>query len=495
MYNKKKAIVIGSGFAGMSCATFLANNNWDVTVIEKNSMAGGRAQMFAADGFSFDMGPSWYWMPEVFENFFAKFGKHVSDYYTLKRLSPSYRVYWENEYIDVPSNLNDLIALFEKIETGAGKQLKLFLAEAKYKYDVGVKKLVFKPGLSVTEFIDMEVMKGVFKLDIFQSMKTHVAKFFKHKMLQQLIEFPVLFLGAMPKDIPALYSLMNYADIELGTWFPMGGMYKIVEGMHAVAKENGVQFLMNESVTKLNVEKNKITSVSTSKSTYNADVIVAAADYNFVEQKMLDKEFRNYDEAYWDKKIMAPSSLLYYIGINKQLKNRLHHTLFFDTDFEEHAAEIYDSKSWPRNPLFYVSNVSATDESLSPKGCDNLFFLIPISAGLKGDTEEIREKYFEIILNRFEQKMGEGIRHHIIYKRTFAVQDFETEYNSYKGNAYGLANTLMQTAILKPSCKNKKLSNLYYTGQLTVPGPGVPPSIISGEVVSNLIIKEHSKLS
>jgi phytoene desaturase len=494
----KKAVVIGSGFAGLSAASFLAKAGFKVTVLEKHPTPGGRARQLQEQGFTFDMGPSWYWMPDVFERFFSCFGKKVTDYYQLSRLDPSYRIYWQTDVMDIPANYKELKDLFENIEPGSGEKLDSFMAEASYKYSVGINKLVFKPGRSLTEFFDWQLIKGLFKLDVFTNMRKHIGKFFKHPQLRQMMEFPVLFLGALPQNIPALYSLMNYADVKLGTWYPQGGLYKVVEGMYSLAKELGVQFEFNCNVTAIEVSDddiaNKITTIDnrTSKKnlSFEADVVVGAADYHFIENSLLPPKCRTYNIEYWNKRVMAPSCLLYYIGLNKKLGNIPHHSLFFDTNFDAHGNEIYDKPQWPTNPLFYVSVSSVTDATVAPVGCEALFFLIPVAAGLTGDTEALRDKYFEDILNRFEEKIKQPVKAHIIYKKSYAVSNFIKDYNSFKGNAYGLANTLLQTAILKPSCKSKKVKNLFYAGQLTVPGPGVPPSLISGEVVANEIIKQ-----
>ncbi|RYD73387.1 MAG: phytoene desaturase, partial [Sphingobacteriales bacterium] len=466
----------------------------DVTVLEKHDMAGGRARKFEAGGFTFDMGPSWYWMPDVFENYFSQFGKKPADYYQLQRLDPSYRIYWNNECTDIPAGYEALKNLFESIEKGAAKKLDQFLKEAAFKYDVGINKLVQKPGRSLTEFIDADLAKGLLKLDVFTSMKKHVGKFFKNEKLQQLMEFPVLFLGALPEKIPALYSLMNYADIKGGTWYPQKGMHEIVKGMQALAEELGVKFEFNKEVKRLETANGNIKTVVVKNGEeeieYTADVVVGAADYNFIETKLLPAHARSYNEAYWENRVMAPSCLIYYVGINKKLNNILHHNLFFDTDFGKHGKEIYETKEWPADPLFYVCATSVTDATVAPQGCENLFFLVPVAAGLQGDTDELRDEYFEKLLHRFEKNTGEQIKDSIVFKRSYAVADFVNDYNAFKGNAYGLANTLSQTAILKPSLKSKKIKNLFYTGQLTVPGPGVPPSLISGEVVAREIIKE-----
>ena len=489
----KKLIVIGAGFSGLSAASFMAKAGWEVHVYERHATAGGRARQLIAKGFTFDMGPSWYWMPDVFERYFRSFGKNVSDYYHLKRLDPSYRVYWDEGFTDIPSDLESLKALFEKLEPGAAHKLDLFLKEAAFKYEAGMKKLVFKPGQSITEFIDIDVISGVLRLDLFTSMQKHVAKFFSHPQIRKILEFPVLFLGALPQDTPALYSLMNYADIVGGTWYPEGGMFEIVKAMESVARELGVIFHFEEEVQKILTDGDRAIGISTMKTPQvNADVVIGSADYHFIEQKLLQPEHRSYSEKYWDKRKMAPSCLLYFVGLNKKLDRVVHHSLFFDTPFDIHAEEIYTDPVWPADPLFYVSATSVTDDSAAPSGGENLFFLIPVAAGLEGDTEEQREMYFSRIIARMEKHTGQNILDSIVFRKNFGITDFVNEYHSFKGNAYGLANTLLQTAILKPSCRSKKLKNLFYAGQLTVPGPGVPPSLISGEVAANEVLKSFA---
>ncbi len=491
MQSKPRAIVIGSGFAGLASASYLAKDGYEVTVLEKHDTPGGRARKFSAEGFTFDMGPSWYWMPDVFESYFADFDHKVEDFYDLIRLDPSYRVYFgTDDHVDLSAELSKLYELFDSREPGAGAKLKEFLDDAKYKYEVGIKDLVHKPGRSIFEFADVRVLKGLFQLNLLNSIKSFIRKSFKDPKLIEILEFPVLFLGAMPKDTPALYSLMNYADMALGTWYPKGGMNEIVQGMYKVAKEQGVNFEFKANVTHFSYEGNDVTAVHTDTEGYPCDVVVAGADYHHVDQKIVDKKFANYTAKYWEKRKMAPSSLLYYIGLDTKIPDVLHHNLFFDADFNTHAECIYDTHSWPVNPLFYLSVVSKTDPSSAPEGCENVFILIPTAPGLE-DSKDIKEHYYNLVMDRLKNHTGIDLREHVIYRRDFAYSEFVSEYNSFKGNAYGLANTLDQTALLKPSLKNKKLSNLYYTGQLTTPGPGVPPSLISGQVVAREVVKDQ----
>ena len=487
----KKTAVIGSGFAGLSAATCLAQAGFDVTLFEKNSTAGGRARKFEEQGFTFDMGPSWYWMPDVFDKFFARFGKKTSDYYHLERLSPSYRIYYKaNDLLDIPAGVDGLCQLFNQLEPGSGKQLLKFLEEGKYKYDIGVNDLVYKPGLKLSELADMKVIRGIFKLHVFQSLSRYVRKFFKNPRIIQLLEFPVLFLGATAEKTPALYSLMNYADMALGTWYPKGGMFKIVEGMTAVAKEQGVKFEFNSKVSGFEMNGNAIKEIIVNGEPRSFDYVVAGADYHHIEQTLLPASHRRYTEKYWQSRSMAPSSLIFYLGLNKKIEGLLHHTLFFDQDFGLHSKEIYEDPKWPTSPQFYVSCPSQTDPTVAPAGHENIFILIPVAPNLR-DEESTREKYFNMVIDRFEKIIGQTIRKHIVFKRSYAHKDFIADYNAFKGNAYGLANTILQTANLKPSMVNKKVKNLFYTGQLTVPGPGVPPSLISGQVIADELIKNH----
>ena len=488
----KKVAIIGSGISSLATSSFLAREGYDVTIYEKNATIGGRARQFHVNDFVFDMGPSWYWMPDVFERFYNEFGYKTSDFYELKRLDPSYRVYWnDSSYTNVPSNIEALNAWFEELEPGSSKQLAKFLEEAKYKYEVGMQELVFKPSRSLLEFADMRILKGLFNMHLLSSFSGYIRKYFKHPKILSLFEFPVLFLGAMPSETPALYSLMNYADISLGTWYPMGGMFNFIEAFEKIAKEQGVKILTDCEVQGFNFSDKEIKEIRSSKGNFLADIVVSGADYQHTDKQLLNGK-ANYTDKYWDNRTMAPSCLLFYVGLNKRVENLEHHNLFFDEDFSGHAEEIYKNPKWPTSPLFYLSVPSVTDSTVAPEGCENMFFLIPIAPDLQ-DKEEIREKYFDLLLERLKVKTGNDIKDNIVFKKSFSINDFKKDYHAFKGNAYGLANTLRQTAILKPSLKNKNLKNMYYTGQLTVPGPGVPPSIISGEVVAKEIIREHKQ--
>ena len=488
---KQKIAVIGSGFAGLSAASYLGKAGFEVDVYEKNERIGGRArQLKTENGYTFDMGPSWYWMPDVFEKFFGDFGFQPTDFYELMLLDPGFSiVFGKDDTLNIPNNEVELHALFESIETGSAVKLEQFLAEAAYKYRVGMEKLVYKPGLSVSEFFDKDIISGVFKLQLFQSFSKHISKYFKHPKLIALMEFPILFLGATAEKTPALYSLMNYAGLKLGTWYPKGGFASVIDAMKTVAEKQGVNFYLNSPVQAFKTTGQHITQLVAANHTKNYDAVIATADYHHIENDLLGDDFRNYSEQYWDKRLLAPSSLIFYLGVTQKITDLAHHTLFFDEDLAQHAEEIYENPQWPKKPLFYVCCTSKTDTDVAPVGHENLFVLMPLATGLE-DTEELRETYFHMIMERLEKHTGQAIRQQLDYKKSYCITDFVNDYNAYKGNAYGLANTLLQTANLKPSIKNKKLANLFYAGQLTVPGPGVPPSIISGKVAATLLINQ-----
>src|SRR5690606_21915332 len=471
-----KIAVIGSGFSGLSAATYLSAEGHDVHVFEKNATIGGRARQLKTDnGYVFDMGPSWYWMPDIFERFFSDFGHTTADFYDLQLLDPAFDVVFGQKTLNIPHRFDALLALFESIEKGSAKKLEEFMEEARFKYEMGMKNLVYMPGLSLSEFADTDLIKGAMRLQVFSSFSKHIRKFFSHPQLLALMEFPVLFLGAMPQDTPALYSLMNYAGLKLGTWYPQGGFGKVIEAIAALARQNGTDFQVNAAIEEIIIDNNMAKGVMINGKEIPFDGVVAAADYHHVENKLLPKAVRNYSETYWDKRTLAPSCLIFYIGLNKRIKNIRHHTLFFEENLLQHSRDIYKHPQWPAKPLFYVCCPSQTDPTVAPPGHENLFLLMPLAPGLE-DEEAQREKYFIMMMERLQKQIGEEIISHIDYKKSYCVKDFVTDYHSYKGNAYGLANTLMQTALLKPKIRNKKIKNLFYTGQLTVPGPGVPPA-------------------
>ncbi|MCH2230622.1 MAG: phytoene desaturase family protein [Crocinitomicaceae bacterium] len=485
----KKIGMIGAGLSSLYSACYLAKKGHQVIVYDKNNMPGGRSQFFESDGFTFDMGPSWYWMPDVIDRMFDELGEKRTDYFKITRLNPAYQVFWNDRTsTNIPSNHEELISLFDAFEKDGGKKLQSFLDDAKVKYDIAMSSFVENPGIKLNELLKFSILKDALKLDVFKSVEKDVENRFNSLKARDILNFPVLFLGERPSKIPAMYTLMNYADLQLGTWYPEGGMNSIAQALEKIAKDNGATFQYGTTVDEIQAKNGAVSGLKVNGKIEEFDRVIAGADYNHVEQQLLPKQYRRYDENYWDKRKMAPSSLIFYIGVNNRIAKLEHHNLFFDERLEDHGKEIYDDPKWPTKPLFYVSATSKTDQNVAPEGCENLMILIPLATELD-DTDEMREKYFNIIMERMEMHCDQDIRKHVIYNNSFCINDFKTEYNSYKGNAYGLANTLRQTANLKPKIKSK-LENLYFCGQLTVPGPGIPPALISGKIAAKQLITE-----
>ena len=482
-----KVAVIGGGIAGLSAACYAAKKGYHVELFEKNPSLGGRARQFKTDnGYTFDMGPSWYWMPDVMENFFNDFGYHSSDFYELINLNPQFEIIFQNENVQIPSNYEELKLLFETYEKGSGKQLDLFMDKAKIKYKIGMEDFIEKPCNSWLEFFSLSILKNAIQLDILTNYRTYVSKYFKHPFLQAIMEFPVIFLGASPNNIPAMYSLMNYGGYRLGTWYPIGGFYQLILAMEKIAKSLGVIIHTNTAVEQIISNGNRVEAIKVNSEILTFDSVIGASDYHHLET-LLDQQYRNYSEEYWNKKTFAPSCLIYYLGISERIPSLKHHTLFFENELDQHIGEIYENKKWPTKPLFYVCCPSQTDPHVAPENHENLFLLMPLAIGIE-DREELREKYLNEMISRIEKHTGvTDLKSKIDYKKSYCINDFKSDYNAFGGNAYGLANTLNQTAVLKPAIRNKKLKNLVYAGQLTVPGPGVPPSLISGKIAANQI--------
>lgn len=483
----RKIIIIGAGFGGLSSAALLAKDGHDVTVIEKNDMAGGRARVWNEAGFKFDMGPSWYLMPDAFERFFNEFSKKPTDYYKLTRLDPSYRIYFgKDDSVDISSDLKKNIALFESMEAGAGEKLQEYLDQAEYQYNVSMSEFLYKDFRSIFDFLNKRMMVEGRKLHVFENLHAFTGRFFKNDKLRKILEYSMVFLGGAPKNTPALYSVINHADMNLGVWYPDGGYGAVVEGIKTLAEELGVKFVFSESVESLQVENGTAKRVKTNKGLYVADIVIANADYHHVETSILPKEEQSYSPRYWDKRTMAPSAFIMYLGLNKRLENVTHHMLMLDNDWMRHFNDIFEKPTWPEHPSYYVCCPSQTDPTTAPEGCENLFVLVPIASGLE-DTPEMRESYYEKIMEHLENTLGQDIKDSVIVKRMYSLNDFKEDYNAFQGTALGLSHTLWQTSLLRPRTKSKKIKNLYFAGQFTQPGIGVPMTLISGQIARDNI--------
>jgi phytoene desaturase len=489
----KNIIVIGAGFGGMSLAALLAKDGHSVTILEKNDQPGGRAIVWKENDFVFDMGPSWYLMPDVFEKFFAEFGKKPDDYYKLLRLNPAYRVFYnKDEIVDISPDLEQNLQLFERYQKGGSEQLKKYLAAAEYQYQIAMNEFIYKEYRHLWDFFSLRLLLKGSKLHIFTSLDEYAKRYITDPKMRKILEYTMVFLGGTPFDTPALYSLMSHVDFNLGVWYPDGGFGALARGFQRLAAEQGVTFEFNSEVQKIEVKEKKVTGVQTSKETINADVVVANADYHHVETQLLDQQHQTYSEQYWNKKTIAPSALLMYLGVKGKIKAFAHHNLYFAPQWEDHFNTIFRQPKWPDDPSYYVSCPSKTDASVAPPADENLFVLVPVAAGLQ-DTEKTREKYFTKVMDHLEELTGESIKDRLVVKRLFAHKNFTAQYNAYKGTALGLAHTLGQTAIFRCSHQSKKVKGLYYTGHYTHPGIGVPMVVISSQIIADQIRNSHGR--
>ncbi|MBA3758866.1 phytoene desaturase [Candidatus Saccharibacteria bacterium] len=490
----KSAIIIGSGFGALGSACLLAKAGWNVTVLEKNNQIGGRAGYFEEEGFRFDMGPSWYLMPDVFEHFFKLLGEDVNKHLKLKKLSPSYRIFYKDTFlkIDIHSDLEKDLKTIEQIETGAGSALESYLDQAGYQYGVAKDRFMYKNYDSFKDFFTREMATEGRKLNVLSNMNKHVGKYFKTDAMQKLMQYPLVFLGSSPYNTPAIYNIMSHIDFNMGVYYPDGGIYEIVKALQKIAEKHGAKFVTDCLVEKIIVEDGKAVGVMTKNGEQRADIVISNADIHHTETQLLETEYRTKTERYWHKRTMAPSALIMYLGVKGKIPELTHHNLLFSKDWKKNFAEIFDQPRWPKDPSLYICNPSKTDPSVAPKDHENLFVLVPVASGLKYD-DELLEHYSNKILETIEKHMYvKDLRERIVYKKLFSVRDFEQRYNSYKGSALGLAHTLRQTAIFRPNNISKKVKDLYYVGAGTNPGIGMPITLISAELMYKRLINDKS---
>ena len=494
MEKKNKVIIIGSGFGGLGTACLLAKAGYDVSVYEKNDKVGGRANLLQENGFTFDMGPSWYMMPDVFEHFFGLLGENINDYITLEKLSPSYRIFLksENKQYDFYSDLEKNKKTFEEIEPGAGEKLEKYLEISKEQYEIAYSEFMFKNYDTIFDFFNKRVMTNGKKLPIFKNMKNYVEQYFKSELLQKVLQFQTVLLGTAPKDTPAMYSLMNHVDFNQGIWYTKGGIYEVVKAIKKVAEKNGVKFFTNSPAEEIIVEDNKATGIKVNGENIYADIVISNADIHHTEQKLLKKEHRMFTEKYWSKKVIAPSGLLLYIGMKDKVDNLTHHNLIFSSDWPKNFKQIFKTEELPDDPSIYICCPSITDDTVAPEGKENIFVLAPIASNpnyTEGDLDIFQEK----LLKTIEKTTGiKDFNNRIEYIKRYTVKDFISDYNSYKGSALGLAHTLRQTAIFRPNNYSKKVKDLYFVGGQTNPGIGVPICLISAELIYKRLKNDKS---
>jgi phytoene desaturase len=485
---KPRIIVIGSGIGGLASAALLAKDGYAVTVLEKNEQPGGRASVLEKDGFVFDMGPSWYLMPDVYERFFNAMGAATSDYLQLKRLSPHYRIFHaDGSYSEITGNLEADKALFEQLEPGAAAAFDRYLAEAKVKYDVSVQAILYRNFIKPWDFLAKDVRDKGRQLQVFESMERYVGRYFKTEKMRQIILYTLVFLGGIPRNTPALYSLMAHVDFNLGVWYPDGGMIAVTRALVALGEKHGVQYCYNEPVTCIETANGQVSRVHTGAATYEAEYVISNADYAHTETLIDNPKARQFSARYWQKRTLAPSAFILYLGVEGVIPELVHHNIMFGPDWTKHFRDIADNPSWPETPSLYICNPNKTDEHVAPPGHENLFVLVPIASGLS-ETEESRQQYGDKMIAYIEETLNIRLQDRIIIRRDFSVTDFATRYNSLRGTALGLAHTLRQSSLFRPPNRSKRLKNLYYVGANTNPGIGVPMCLISAHLVRDRLI-------
>jgi phytoene desaturase len=495
MQGAKKSIVIGGGIGGLATACLLARKGYAVQLFEKNEKVGGVANQFEAEGFTFDMGPSWYLMPDVWQNFFSLIGERVEDHLDLIKLSPSYRIYFKGtgRQIDMFSDVERDLSTFEELEPGSGAKLKEYLELSKHQYEIAIAGFMYKNYDTVLDFINKETAIEGRKLEVFSRMSDYVEKFFKSDEVQKIMEYQLVFLGSSPYNTPALYNIMSHIDFSMGVYYPRGGIYAIVQALKSIGEKLGVEYFVNAPVERILTGVRRARGVRLSDgSEYSADIVVANANIQHVESKLLSRPHRSYSERYWNTRTLAPSAFILYLGLKDKVPGLAHHNLLFSKDWRQNFREIFDEPQWPSDPSMYVCAPSVTEDDVAPPGQENLFVLVPTAPGLNAADGQL-EAYAQRVLATLERELNiPNLRERIVYQRIFWGNDFEARYNNFRGSALGLAHTIMQTAILRPNNVSKKLKNLYYVGANTNPGIGMPICLISAELAYKRIIGDKS---
>lgn len=487
---RHSVLVIGGGIAGLASAALLAKDGYSVTVLEKNKRVGGRANLLQKKGFRFDMGPSWYLMPDVFDRFFAEFDSKPSDFFSLTKVNPQYRIFFaDGSHVDISTSLKKNLKTFEKIEKGSSQRFLAYLAEAEKKYEIAINSVLYRNVDSWLGFFNWELIKHGRDLHVFETMDSYVKRFFKTEKMQQIIQYTLVFLGGSPSTVPALYSLMTHVDFNMGAFYPEGGFYAVVGALKKVGASQGVKYITNAEVTAITTESGQITSVTAQEREFTADYIISNADLAHTESLFSDSSYRMYDESYWKSRIFSPSAFLIFLGVKGSIPELDHHSIMFGKDWITHFEQIFSKPEWPQFPSLYINKPSATDTTVAPKGHENLMVLVPIAPGLE-ETPAWKEAYAQFILSYIEESIGINLKKRIVLQEIFSVSDFASMYNSYNGNALGgLAHTLRQTGLFRPNNTHRKLRNLFFAGAGTVPGIGVPPALISGSLVRDRVRK------
>ena len=508
-----RTVVIGGGVAGLASATLLAQEGHSVTLFERHERVGGRAGTLERDGFRFDTGPSWYLMPSAFDHFFQLLGTSTREQLDLRRLDPGYRVFTEPDAqgerapaVTVPAGAHAVRALFERLEPGSAQRVDEYLASAREAADFAERYFLYNPFTRLGKLATPELIKRVPHLTrlLSQSLETWVNERFCHPVLRQILQYPAVFLGTSPAEAPAMYHLMSALDLDQGVQYPMGGFWQFVSRLERLAIEAGVEIVTDAEVTGINTHRRRVQSITWRRRAEHvalADVVVSAADLHHTETQLLVRADQSYPEEWWEKKKSGPGAIIVMLGVEGKLPQLPHHSLFFTTDWQSNFEAIFGANTRVPDPAsVYVCKPSATDAGVAPKGCENLFVLVPVPAdtdlghgGPDGTGDGLVEMVADRVIDQVAGWAGiHDLRSRIRVRHTLGPADFADDYASWRGGMLGPAHTLTQSALFRPQNQSRRVKGLYYAGATTAPGVGVPMCLISAELVLKRIRGDHS---
>ena len=498
------AVVIGGGIAGLATAALLGREGFDVALLEARDELGGRVGSWDRDGFRFDTGPSWYLMPEVFDHFYRLLGTSTAEQFTLTRLDPGYRVFFENYVrpVDIVSDKHTNLTTFEQIEPGAGASIGRYLASAKDAYRIALRRFLYNTFDSYQPLFVPEVLWRTGRLTglLLQPLDRFIARYVTDHRLSQILGYPAVFLGSSPSMAPSMYHLMSHLDLEDGVYYPSGGFREVIHSIVRLAEAEGVEILTGAVATAITTENENRASVTGVQFTdasgaaryLAADIVVSAADLHHTETVLLPEELRSYPEKWWTTRVAGPGAILLFLGVRGALPELAHHSLFFTEDWDENFGRIFNAPTSIPNPAsIYVCRPSATDKGVAPSGHENLFVLVPVPAdpaighgGEDGSGDAVVEEVADEVIRQISKWANiPDLAERVVVRRTVGPADFEQDFHSWKGSALGPAHTLRQSAFLRGKNVSSRVDGLFYAGGTTVPGIGLPMCLISAELV------------
>lgn len=495
--SQKKVIVIGAGYGGMAIANLLGKAGYSVVVLEKNDEPGGRIAVIKKDGYVFDIGPSWYLMPEVFEQYYSLFDASANERLELIRFTPGYKVFFDDKpEVFIQGDVGKDKAVFEAIEPGAGKKLEDYVRRSSIAYHLAVKQFLYNNFSSPKDLVSWQVIKNAHRMIplALGNLDRYVSRYFKDQRLKQLLEYHMVFLGSSPFQAPAIYTLMSHLDFISGVYYPKRGMLSLVDDMKALGTEYDITYRCATSVKRIVTNDGLSTGVELENGEIiDADIVVSNADLYHTETKLLDETARSFGESYWKKRQPGPGALLVSLGIKGVLPELVHHNLYFVDDWRGNFKAIYEDQSVPSAPSMYVCNPTKTDPFLAPDGNENVFILIPLPAGVSLDDKQ-EEDIANKAVAQFSKVSGIGdLESRIVTKHIFGPDDFKDRFNAWDYNAFGgESHLLRQSIFMRTPNQSKKIKNLYYVGAGTLPGIGLPMCLIGAELTYKKIVGDRS---